>query len=148
MTSYKYVWVLLITEDSPSRDLHLRVNVTECSNIIGRTRQMLMQWNKHVWSLFLHNLPDFSINRIENVPLNIPLLTLDFSKQNGLSVKLSNIITSPRHIYVGLPRLQVWTEAFCVYAINVYKTGLPFKRTLACDELHALLIASSNVKLI
>ena len=30
------------------------------------------------------------------------------------------------------------------YAINVYKNGLPFKRTLARDELHGLLMASSN----
>ena len=47
-----------------------------------------MQWNKHVWSLFLHILPYFSINRTENVAytLKIPFLTLDFSKQNGVSV--------------------------------------------------------------
>ena len=47
-------------------------------------------------------LPDFSINRAENVALtlNIPFLTLNFSKQNGVSVKLSNVITTPqRHIY-------------------------------------------------
>ena len=32
--------------------------------------------------------------------LNIHFLTLDFSKRNGISVKLSNVITSPqRHIY-------------------------------------------------
>ena len=46
-------------------------------------------------------LPGFSINRTENVAstLNIPFLTLDFSKQNGVSVKLSNVITSrQRHI--------------------------------------------------
>ena len=43
-------------------------------------------------------LPDFSINRAENVALtlNIPFLTLDFSKQNGVSVKLSNVITLPQ----------------------------------------------------
>ena len=43
-----------------------------------------------------------SAYRAENVAktLNIPFLTLDFSKQNGVSVKLSNVITSPqRHIY-------------------------------------------------
>ena len=42
------------------------------------------------------------MNRAENVALtiNIPFLTLDFSKQNGVRVKLSNVITSPqRHIY-------------------------------------------------
>ena len=47
---------------------------------------------------------------------------------------------------VGLPRLHVWTEAFRVYEINVYKNDLPFKRTLARDDLHGLLIASSNEK--
>ena len=47
-------------------------------------------------------------------------------------------------IWVGLPRLHVWTEAFRVYAINVYKNDLPFKRTLARDYLHGLLIAASN----
>ena len=47
-----------------------------------------MQWNRHEWSLFLHILPDFSINRAENVSKtsNIPFLTLDFSKQNGVCV--------------------------------------------------------------
>ena len=32
---------------------------------------------------------------------------------------------------VGLPRLHVLTVAFPVFAINVYKIGLPFTRTLA-----------------
>ena len=44
----------------------------------------------------------FSINRAENVSqtLDIQCLKLDFLKQNGVSVKLSNAITSPqRHIY-------------------------------------------------
>ena len=35
---------------------------------------------------------------------------------------------------------------FGVYAINVYKNGVTFKRTLARDELHGLLIASFNEK--
>ena len=35
---------------------------------------------------------------------------------------------------------------FRVYAINANKNSLPFKRTLACDELRDLLIASSNEK--
>ena len=48
--------------------------------------------------------------------------------------------------FIGLPRLHVWTEAFRVYAINVYKNDLPFKRTLARDDLQGLLIASSNEK--
>ena len=39
-------------------------------------------------------------------------------------------------------------EAFRVYAINVYKNGLPFKRTLAREDLHGLLIASSNEKIV
>ena len=29
----------------------------EYSNISRGTRQVWMQWNKHVWSLFLHILP-------------------------------------------------------------------------------------------
>ena len=33
-----------------------------------------------------------------------------------------------------------------VYAINVYKNDLRFKRTLPRDDLHVLLMASSNVK--
>ena len=33
-------------------------------------------------------------------------------------------------------------------AINVYKTDLPFKQTLACDQCHGLLVASSNETLI
>ena len=47
---------------------------------------------------------------------------------------------------IGLPRLHVWTEAFRVNAIYVYKNDLPFKRTLTRDDLHGLLIASSNEK--
>ena len=50
----------------------------------------------------VHILPDYIINRAENVALtlHIPFLTLYFSKQNGVSVKLSNVIKSPqRHIY-------------------------------------------------
>ena len=37
---------------------------------------------------------------------------------------------------------------FCVhvFAINVYKIGLPFKRTLACDQCCGLLIAFPNEK--
>ena len=33
---------------------------------------------------------------------------------------------------------------FRVFTINIYKIGLPFKQTLACDKLSGLLIASSN----
>ena len=39
----------------------------ECSNIVQGTQQVLMQWNKNMWSLFLHILPDFNRNRTENV---------------------------------------------------------------------------------
>ena len=44
-----------------------------------------MQWNKHVWLLFLHILPDSNKNHPENAAkiLSIRFLTLDFSKQNG-----------------------------------------------------------------
>ena len=35
---------------------------------------------------------------------------------------------------------------FPVFAINVYKIGLPFKGTLACDQRHGLLIAFHNEK--
>ena len=65
-------------------------------NIIRGTRQVLMQWNKHVWSLFLHILPYSSPIRTENAAktLNCPFLTLDFSKQNGVGCVLSNVITS------------------------------------------------------
>ena len=45
---------------------------------------------------------------------------------------------------VGLPPLHMWTEAFRVYAINIYKNDLPFKQTLARDDLHGLLIAYTN----
>ena len=47
---------------------------------------------------------------------------------------------------LGLPCLHVWTEAFRVYAINVYKNDLPFKRILARDNLHGSLTTSSNEK--
>ena len=39
----------------------------EYSNIIWGTQQVLMQWNKHEWSLFLHILPNFNLNGTENV---------------------------------------------------------------------------------
>ena len=60
-----------------------------------------MQWNKNVWSLFLHILPDFSINRNENVAstLSIPFLTVDFSKQNCVSVKLQTFLRRHNVIY-------------------------------------------------
>ena len=35
-----------------------------------------------------------------------------------------------------------------VFAINIYKNGLLFKGTLACDERCGLLIASPNVKIL
>ena len=38
----------------------------ECSNISQGTRQVLMQWNKHVWSWFLHILPYSKPIRTEN----------------------------------------------------------------------------------
>ena len=47
---------------------------------------------------------------------------------------------------LGLPRLHGWTEAFRVYAINVYKNDLPFKPILARDNPHGSLTASSNEK--
>ena len=48
---------------------------------------------KNVWLLFLHILPDFNLNRTENVAqtLKYPLLKQDFFKQNGVSV-----ISSPQ----------------------------------------------------
>ena len=36
------------------------------------------------------------------------------------------------------------TERFHVFAINVYKIGLPFTQTLACDQRQGLLIAFPN----
>ena len=63
---------------------------------------MLIQWNKHVWSLFLHILPDFSINRAENVAKNIkyPFSYTWFLKTKWRQRQLSNVIMSPkRHIY-------------------------------------------------
>ena len=36
-------------------------------------------------------------------------------------------------------------KRYCfVFAINVYKIGLPFTRTLPCDQRRGLLIAFSN----
>ena len=60
-----------------------------------------MQWNKHVWLLFLHILPDFSINSTENVAktLNIPFLRIDFSKQNGVSVNFRTSLRRHNVIY-------------------------------------------------
>ena len=60
-----------------------------------------MQWNKHVWSLFLHILPDFSINSAESVAktLNIPFLTLDISKQNGVRVNFRKSLRRHNVIY-------------------------------------------------
>ena len=46
------------------------------------------------------------------------------------------------YMQVGLPRLHV--VPFRVFAINVYKIGLPFTQTLPCDQRHGLLIAFSN----
>ena len=56
---------------------------------------------KCVIVFFLHVLPDFSINCAVKIAqtLNIPFLTLDISKQNGISVKLSNVIMWPQVIY-------------------------------------------------
>ena len=50
--------------------------------------------------MFFHALTFASINRAENVSLtlNISFFTLDL-KKNGVSVKLSNVITLPRHLY-------------------------------------------------
>ena len=36
------------------------------SNIFWGTRQVLMQWKKHVWSLVLHILPYSILIRTEN----------------------------------------------------------------------------------
>ena len=46
--------------------------------------------------LFLHNLPYSNPIHTENAAktLNVHFLTLDFSKQNGVSYVLSNVITS------------------------------------------------------
>ena len=67
----------------------------ECLNIFRGTRQVLMQRNKHVWSLFLHILPYSNQIRTENAAetLNCPFFTLDFSKQNGVGCLLSNVKT-------------------------------------------------------
>ena len=43
--------------------------------------------------------------------------------------------------HLGLPRLHVKTTPFRVSAINVYKIGLPFTRTLARDQHRGLQIA-------
>ena len=43
----------------PSDDIWTLGLAASCSNSFHWTRQVLMQWNKHVWSLFLHILPDF-----------------------------------------------------------------------------------------
>ena len=45
------------------------------------------------------------------------------------------------HLGVGLPCLHVLTVSFRVFAINAYKIGLPFTRTLTHDQRHGLLIA-------
>ena len=41
-------------------------NEAECSNISRGTQQVLMKWNRHGWSLFLHNLPDANETPTEN----------------------------------------------------------------------------------
>ena len=52
-------------------------------------------------SLFLHILPEFSTNRAENVALtlNIHFLTLDFSKQNGVSVNFRTSLRRHNIVY-------------------------------------------------
>ena len=61
------------------------------------TRQVLMQWN-NMWSLFFHFYL-ITTNSHWNAAktLNIHFLTRDFSKQNGVSCKLLNVITSSQH---------------------------------------------------
>ena len=77
----------------PEEHAWTRGRKAECSNISRGTRHMLMQWNEYVWSLFLHN---FKQKPTENTArtLKYHFQTLFFSKQNGVSVKLSNVITS------------------------------------------------------
>ena len=50
----------------------------EYSNILGGTRQELMEWNKHVQSLLLHILPNSNQIRTENAfkTLDIHFLAL------------------------------------------------------------------------
>ena len=68
-----------------------------------RPRDMvLMQCNKHVQSLFLHILPDFSINRADNVAENIKYrsIFLHLISQN----KMVSASTFERH-YVATTRI-------------------------------------------
>ena len=51
----------------PEEAVWTRGRLAESFNIVRGTRQVLMQWHQHVWSLFLHILPDNSINSAENV---------------------------------------------------------------------------------
>ena len=60
------------------------------------TWQVLMQCNKHVWSLFMHSLPYSNQTLLKHLTLFVYFLALDFSKQNGVGCKLSNVVTSPQ----------------------------------------------------
>ena len=66
-------------------------------NIIRGTRQVLMQWNKHVWSLFLHILPYSSSIRTENAAKT---LTCPFSYTGFLQTKWRRLCTFERHYVI------------------------------------------------
>ena len=76
--------------------LNTRPSGRVLKHLLRDLRQVLMHWNKHVWLLFLQILPYF--NQIRTKVLlkhsNIPDLTVDFSKQNGVGCKLWIVITS------------------------------------------------------
>ena len=98
-----------------------------------RARQVLMQWNKHVWSLFLHILPEFSIHRAENVALtlNIPFLTLDFSKQNGVSVNVRTSLRRHNVIYTRTTFSR--TKASAKWPV----TAATLSRVTSCIQIRA-----------
>ena len=73
-----------------------------------------------------------------------------FSPSSSLS-SLSTIFQLYCHFnfFEPVPRAATFTcvngtVPFYVFAINVYKIGLPFTRTLPCDQCRGLLIAFSN----
>ena len=86
-----------------------------CSNSFIGTRQMLMHWNKHVWSLFLHNLPDKQRWK-RRINIKYPFSFTWFLKKKWRQRQLSNVITSPqRHIYACNVS---WTKASAKWSVK------------------------------
>ena len=72
---------------------------------VRETRQVWMQWNKHVWSLFLYILPDFNLNRTEHVAKTF----YPFSYTGFLKTKWRQRQTFERH---NVPTASLSAQSF------------------------------------